>query len=84
MSELGPVSQAILDYIQARTGYVGWFRMINSVERRTGEKHTGNWYFRRVMALALEGRIDFTMHRTGDDVAISFRRLHEAEAKVVT
>ena len=79
MSELGPVSQALLEYINAHFGYVSWFRMIHDVERRTGEKHTGHWYFRRLVALALEGRIDSLVHWTGDSVVIKFRRLQEAE-----
>ena len=79
MRELGPVSQALLDYFDRRTGHVEWFRMIHEVERATGEKHTGHWYFRRLAALALEGHLEATVQRTGDNVTIWFRRLQEAE-----
>lgn len=78
--ELGPVSQAILDYIDRRAGYVELFRMIYEVARKTGAYHTDNWWFRRLVAMALEGHIEGKVYRTGDDVAIRFRRLQEAEA----
>lgn len=75
MSELGPVSQAILDYVNSTFGYIEFFRMYNRVARETGAKHTDNWYFRRLAALALEGRIKVRVYRTGDDLAFRFRRL---------
>jgi len=78
VSELGPVSQAILDYVQDRPGYIQIFRMIHAVSRKTGTSHTTPWYFRRLVALALEGHIEARVFRTGDDVAIKFRRLQEA------
>jgi len=77
MSELGPVSQAILDYIQTQPGYIEKFRMIYAVQRRTGESHSGKWYFRRLACLALEGRIEANVSWTGDKVAVRFRRLQE-------
>ena len=79
MSELGPVSQAILDYVDRRFGYIEIFRMIDEVARKTMAAHTNNWYFRRLVALSIEGRIEAKVYRTGDDVAIRFRRLQEAE-----
>ena len=74
MSELGPVSQAILDYVNSAFGYIVFFRMIREVARKMKVSHTDNWYFRRLVALALEGRIEGRVYRTGDDVAIKFRR----------
>jgi len=75
--ELGPVSQAILDYIDLRKGYVVIFEMVHRVSLKTGTSHTTPWYFRRLVALALEGRIDAKVDRTDDQVAIIFRRLQE-------
>ncbi|MFH2110587.1 MAG: hypothetical protein ABIJ47_04930 [Candidatus Bathyarchaeota archaeon] len=77
MSELGPVSQAILDHVNKAFGYIEIFRMINRVALKTGAKHTNNWYFRRLVALTLEGLIEAKVFRTGDDVAVRFRRLQE-------
>ena len=79
MSELGPVSQAILDYIDMRKGYIAIFEMVHRVSLKTGTSHTNPWYFRRLVALALEGHIEASVFRTGDDVVIKFRHLQEAE-----
>jgi len=75
MSELGPVSEAILDYVNSAFGSIVFFKMIYEVARTTGVSHTDNWYFRRLVALALEGRIEGRVYRTGDNVAIRFRCL---------
>ena len=77
MSELGHVSQAIMDYVDSAFGYIVFFHMIREVARMTGVSHTDNWYFRRLVALALEGRIEGKVYRTGDKVAIKFRRLQD-------
>ncbi len=77
MSELGPVSQAILDYVDSTFGSIVFFRMIYEIARVTGVSHTDNWYFRRLVALALEGRIEGKVYRTGDKVVIRFRRLQD-------
>ena len=77
VSELGPISQAILDYVNMGPGDVEFFRVINEASRVTYARHSGNWWFRRLVALALEGRIKATVYRDGDDVAIRFRRLQD-------
>jgi len=77
--ELGPVSQAILDYMEEHIGYIAIFSMIHRVSLKTGTSHTSPWYFRRLVALALEGRIEARVFRTGDDMAIKFRQLQEEE-----
>jgi len=77
VSELGPVSQAILDHVNWSFGYVELFRVIDEAARRTGARHTENWYFRRLVALALEGHIEAKVYRTGDQLAFRFRRLPE-------
>lgn len=75
MGELGPVSQAILDYVNERSYYIEFFRMIHAVNLKTGAKHTNNWYRTRLMALALEGHIEGKVSRKDDAVIIRFRRL---------
>jgi len=77
MSELGPVSQAILDHVNSAFGYIVLFKMIYEVSRRTKVSHTDSWYFRRLVALALEGRIEGRVYRDGDDLFIRFRRLQD-------
>jgi hypothetical protein len=81
LSELGPVSQAILDYVNATLGYILFSKMILEVARMTETSHTDIWYFRRLLALALEGRIEGRVFRTSDDVAIKFRRLQETKSE---
>ena len=78
MSELGPVSQAILAHVNRSFGYIEFFRLIKEVSRKTGARHSQAWWFRRLVALSLEGRIEATVHRAGDNVTIQFRRLQEA------
>ena len=78
MSNLGPASQAMLDYINERRGFIEIFRMINAVGKKTGVPHKTEWYTRRLLVLALEGRIDAKINRSPDDVlVIRFRRLRE-------
>ena len=82
MSELDAASQAILDFIQERRGYVEVYRMIRYVEKRTGERHPlTTWWFRRLAALALEGRITGTVHRS-KSLVIRFRRIEESYAGI--
>ena len=75
MAELGPVSQAILDYINERPSYIKIFRMINHVRKATGESHSTKYYRTQLTALALEGRIESKVQRTGDKIAIRWRRI---------
>lgn len=78
MSELGPASQAMLEYIQARNGFIEIFRMINAIAPKTGIPHTTEWHTRRLLVLALEGRIEAKINRNpGDVLVIRFRRLRE-------
>ena len=79
MAELGPVSQAILDYVNGALGYIGGYIMMAQISRKTGTSHSGPWFFRRLVALALEGRIEAKVYRTGDVVAITFRRLQDPD-----
>ena len=77
MTELGPVSQAILDYVNGTLGYLVIYSLIRDVARETGASHTENWYFRRLVALAIEGRIKATVFRDGDQLTVRLRRLTE-------
>ena len=77
MTELGPVSQAILDYVNETVGFLKMYRLIREVAQETGVSHTQDWYFRRLVALALEGRINAKVFRDGERVAVMFRRLSE-------
>ena len=77
MTELGPISQAILDYVNGTVGYLVMYRLILNVARETGASHTENWYFRRLVALALENRINATVFRDGDSLTVRFRRITE-------
>lgn len=77
MSDLGPVSQAILDYVNSASGYVELFRLINHLAWGPTATHTESWYFRRLVALAVEGHIEIQVFRKGDNVAIKFCRFEE-------
>jgi len=77
LSELDPISQAILDYIQTQPDYIKTFRMIYAVHRKLGVSHSGKWYFRRLVCLALEGRIEAQVNRAGKQLHVRFRRLQE-------
>lgn len=83
MAELGPISQAILDYINERPGYIEIFRMINYVSKRTKESHSHKWYRTQLTGLALEGRIEGTVQRqsNGNDIAIRWRRIEREVSK---
>lgn len=81
LSDLGPVSQVILNYINERAGYIEIFRMINHVRKVTGESHSTKYYRTQLVALALEGRIEGKVQRMGDKIAIRWRRLQEKERK---
>ena len=78
-SELGPASRALLERINRSFGWVPLGTLISWAQRRTGLGHCVNWWYRRLVALALEGRVEAKVYRSGDKVAIHFRRLQEAE-----
>lgn len=80
MKELGPASQALLERVKLSFGYVELGTLISWARAKTGFGHSTNWWYRRIVALALEGHIEAKVYRTGDQVAIKFRRLQEAEA----
>lgn len=77
IEKLDPLSQAILDYIEARRGYFERFRMIHAVGKKTGESHKNTFYFRRLAALAFEGRIEAVVNRPKGELVIRFRRFED-------
>lgn len=79
MKELGPGSLALLDRVNLSFGYVELGTLISWARAKTGLDHTSYWWYRRLVALALEGRIEAKVYRTGDQIAIKFRRLQEHE-----
>lgn len=76
--ELGPASLALLDRVNTAFGYVEIGTLISWARAKTGLGHSPDWWYRRIVALALEGRIEAKVHRTGDKLAIKFRRLQES------
>ena len=72
--ELGPASQALLDIVNDTFGYIPLFDTIVEAQRRTGVDHAEPWWWRRLIALALEGRIVAVVVRGGDNLAFRFRR----------
>ena len=74
MSDLGPITRAILEYVNGIVGQLTMYRLIREVSLETETRHTESWYFRRLVALALEGRIEAAVRWEGDNVAIRFRR----------
>ena len=78
MSELGPASKALLERVNLSYSYVELGTLVSWARRKTGLGHGGNWWYRRLVALALEGYIDSKVYRTGDQIAILFKK-KEAE-----
>jgi len=81
VSDLDSISQAILDYVKASYGYIAISGMIDQIARVTGVRHANEWYFRRLVALALEGHIEAKVSRACNQLFIKFRRLQEGENK---
>ena len=79
MSELGPASKALLDRITESFGYGELGALIYWAKTKTGYHHSEAWWYRRIVALALEGYIEAKVYRNGDDVALRFRRRQEDE-----
>ena len=78
MIELGPASKALLDRVNLSFGYVEIGTIISWARKKTGLGHGKDWWYRRLVALAIEGYIEAKVHRTGDDIAILFKK-KEAE-----
>ncbi len=77
LSELGPASKALLERINTSFGYVMIGTLISWTREKTELGQNEQWWYRRLMALALEGRIDAKVFRTGDKIVIMFRKKKE-------
>jgi len=78
VNELGPASKALLERINISFGYVEFGTLVSWARVKTDLGHGNNWWYRRLVALALEGHIDAKVYRTGDKIAILFKK-KEAE-----
>ena len=74
VKELGPASKALLERINISFGYVEFGTLVSWARVKTGLGHGSNWWYRRLVALALEGHIDAKVYRTGDKIAILFKK----------
>ncbi|GAH49731.1 unnamed protein product, partial [marine sediment metagenome] len=52
--------------------------LVSWAKAKTALGHCRIWWYRRIVALALEGHIDAKVNRTGDKLSIRFRRKQEA------
>jgi hypothetical protein len=77
VDELGPASKALLERVNQSMGYIELGTLVSWARMKTGLGHGNNWWYRRLVALALEGHIDAKVYRTGDDLAILFRKREE-------
>ncbi|GAG99984.1 unnamed protein product [marine sediment metagenome] len=73
-NELGPASKALLERVNISFGYVELGTLVSWARAKTGLGHGHNWWYRRLVALALEGHIDTKVHRNGDQIAILFKK----------
>ena len=78
LSELGPASKALLERVNTSFGNITIEDTIVWAKRKTKLSHDDQWWYRRLVALALEGYIDTRVYRTGDKITILFRKKKEA------
>lgn len=72
--ELGPASQVLLDLVNETPRYIPIRETLAEASRRTNSYYGNAWWWRRLFALALEGRIVAVITRYGDNLAFRFRR----------
>ncbi len=77
--KLGPASKALLDRINLEPGVVHTLEVIAWAKKRTGLRKNEYWWFRRIVALAIEGHIEQGVDRTLDIVHIYFQRKEGGE-----
>ena len=77
--ELGPASEALLERINMTSGSIHIEATIEWAKKKTRIKKNEYWWYRRLVALYVEGRIDAGINRTGDIVYVSFQRKKEVE-----
>ena len=74
LSELGPASKALLERVNLSSGYVELGTLISWARAKTELGHGSNWWYRRLVALALEGYIDAKVYPNGHHRAILFTK----------
>ena len=72
--ELGPASLALLERINLESGVVHILEVIAWAKKKTGLRKNEYWWFRRIVALAVEGHIEAGVDRTLDIVHVYFQR----------
>ena len=77
LGELGPASKALLQHVNASFGIITLGDSIEWARKKTKLVHDKQWWYQRLIALALEGRIDYRVYRTGDKVTFTFRKKRE-------
>jgi len=82
MHALGPASKALLERINMESDVVHTEAVIAWAKHKTRIKRNEYWWFRRIVALAIEGYIDAGVNRNGDIVYVYFQRNKEACAQV--
>ncbi|GAH81003.1 unnamed protein product [marine sediment metagenome] len=74
VNDLGPASKALLERVNMSYSYVELGTLISWAKTKTGLGHGRIWWYRRLVALALQGYIDAKVHRDGDQIAILFKK----------
>ncbi len=72
--ELGPASLALLERINKESEVVDTLAVIAWAKEKTGIKRNEYWWFRRIVALYVEGYIKSGVERTLDIVFVYFQR----------
>ena len=72
--ELGPASLALLERINKESEVVDTLAVIAWAKEKTGIKRNEYWWFRRIVALYVEGHIEAGVERTLDITYVYFQR----------
>lgn len=73
-AELGRASKALLERINMESEVVNTLEVIAWAKKKTGLKNNEYWWFKRIVALAIEGHIESGVDRTLDIVHVYFQR----------
>ena len=76
---LGPASLAILEKVNSTQGTSSSQVLINWCKYKTEIGHNDNWWNKRITALAFEGFFDARVYRTGDKVAILYKKKEDGK-----
>jgi len=78
-SKLDKASEELLKYVDETSGFVSVSKLSIYLGVKTGLSIWDQFWFRRLVALALEGYIKAKVYREGDEVSIRFRRKEERD-----